>query len=102
VFMYLAITGAVNWLCALIIFMSIYFFSIMVAMVTMCFDYMSGRTFDKCRDYLLVLLASLFEPFLYHPFLVFCSLIGYVKFLFHTRSSWGKMSRKGYNTNKKS
>ena len=102
VFIYLALTGGINWLGALIIFLGIYFFGIMLAMVTMSYDYMSGRTFDKRRDYILVFLASMLEPFIYHPFLVYCSLMGYCKFLFQTRSSWGKMSRKGYNAKKKS
>ncbi len=95
-FIYLAFTGGVNWLGALVIFLGVYFFGIMIALVTMSYDYMSGRTFDKRRDYVLVFLASVFEPFIYHPFLTACSLIGYGKYLFMTRSTWGKMSRKGY------
>lgn len=96
VFIYLAFTGGVNWLAALVIFAALYTFSLTLAHTVMMYDYISGGTFEKRRDYFLVELAAIFEVFMYHPFITLFSLIGYVKYLLNTRSSWGKMTRKGY------
>lgn len=101
-FIYLALTGGVNWLGALIIFIGLYSFSTTLAVVTMMYDYISGSTFDKKRDYIRLFGAALLEPFFYHPFITLFSLIGYGKFILNTRSNWGKMTRRGFGneTNK--
>lgn len=97
-FIYLAVTGGVNWLGALIIFMGLYAFGLTLSMIVMSYDYVSGSTFDKSGNYFRVVLAALCESFLYHPFITFFSLVGYAKYIFNVRSSWGKMTRKGYGS----
>lgn len=97
VFLYLAFTGGVNWVGALIIFLAIYTFSMLVAFCTQAFDFVAGSTFDKKREYFKTSLAAIFEPFLYHPFITAFSLVGYGKYLLRTRSQWGTMTRKGYS-----
>lgn|SRR5574344_90139 len=96
VFVYLSFTGGVNWSAALIIFLGLYIFGLTLSMVVMSFDYVAGSTFDRKSNYLRVFLAAMFEPFFYHPFITLFSLIGYTKYIFNVRSSWGKMTRKGY------
>ena len=94
-FVYLALTGGVNWTGAVVIFLSIYLFGITLAGVVMSYDFSAGSTFDKRTNYFKVFFAAVFEPFLYHPFITVFSLIGYMKYILNTRISWGKMTRKG-------
>lgn len=96
VFVYLAFTGGVNWTTAVIIFMGLYIFGLTLSMSVISYDYVSGSTFDRKNNYFRVFLAAMLEPLFYHPFITLFSLIGYMKYMFNVRSSWGKMTRKGF------
>lgn len=97
--LYLLFTGGVNYTAAILLFIALYSFNLMLASSVITFDYVSGGTFDKPKEYFKLMLASLLEPILYHPFISVFSLIGYFKHIFNTRSNWGAMTRKGYASN---
>lgn len=97
VFLYQAFTGAVNWRTALIIFLGLYTFCIILALIVLFYDYTLGSTFRKARSYFLIIGAAFLEPFVYHPFIVFFSLKGYFSYLFKTKAAWGDMTRKGFS-----
>lgn len=101
VFIYQAFTGAVNWQTASIIFLGIYTFCIILALVVLFYDYTIGGTFQKARSYFLIILAALLEPFIYHPFIVFFSIKGYFNYILRKRAAWGEMTRKGFANHKK-
>lgn len=96
VFLYLAFTGGVNWQTAGVIASCVYLFNYLVAVVVFSYDCLQGVTYGKKRSYVWLSLGALFEPFLYHPFIVLFSLKGYFNFLVGLRASWGKMSRQKY------
>lgn len=96
-FIYQAITGAVNWRTALVIFLAIYLFCTMLSLVVLFYDYSTCNTYRKMRSYMWVLLAGIFEPFIYHPFSVFFSLKGYYNYLINKKAVWGDMKRKGFD-----
>ena len=100
VFIYQAFTGAVNWMSALVIFGAIYTFCIVLAMVIILYDYTLGGTFRKARSYIWIILAAFFEPFIYHPFIVFFSVRGYFNYIINKRAVWGEMTRKGFSGKK--
>ncbi len=97
VFIYQALTGAVNWMSALVIFLGLYTFCFVLSLVVMFNDYTLGGSFRKLRSYLWIMGAALLEPFLYHPFTVIFSLKGYWNYLLGKRAVWGTMSRKGFS-----
>ncbi len=99
VFIYQALTGVVNWTSALVIFLGLYTFCIILSLVVMFNDYVLGGSFRKARSYIWVMGAAILEPFLYHPFTVIFSLKGYFNFIFNRKASWGTMSRKGFANN---
>ena len=68
----------------------------MLTMTIISFDIYTGNGFKKRSKYLWFMLASLLEPFLYHPLNVFYSLRGYVKHLLGAQMVWGNMTRKGF------
>ncbi len=96
VFVYQALTGVVNWTSALVIFLGLYTFCIILSLVVMFNDYTLGGSFRRPRSYLWVICAALLEPFLYHPLTVIFSLKGYFNYVFNRRAEWGDMSRKGF------
>lgn len=98
VFVYQALTGVVNWTSALVIFLGIYTFCLILSLVVMFNDYTLGGSFRRPRSYLWIIGAAIFEPFLYHPFTVIFSLKGYFNYVFNRRAEWGTMSRKGFNS----
>lgn len=99
-FIYLALTGGVNWNTALIIFLVMYVFCVQLSFVVIYYDY--TQTKMKGFSYIRLIIAALLEPFIYHPLIVYFSLRGYLRFITKQRVAWGEMTRKGFaNANKK-
>lgn len=97
-FIYLIIVGGVNWTSFLIVFTTVYIFAIMLSQFVVFYDYILGSSYTRTRSYFKLFLAALFEPFIYHPIITFCSIRGYLNYIFKVKASWGVMVRKRYNT----
>ena len=94
--LYLIITGAVNMKTVWLTFFALYCFAQALTMTIISFDIYTGNAFRKRRNYVWFLVASLLEPFLYHPLNVFFSLRGYLKHIMGAKMVWGNMTRKGF------
>ena len=75
--------------------MGLYIFAQLLTVLIISYDVWVGTSFKQRKDYLWFILASLLEPFFYHPINVFFSLRGYVKQILGTQMVWGNMTRKG-------
>ncbi|MBR2134897.1 MAG: glycosyltransferase family 2 protein, partial [Bacteroidales bacterium] len=64
---YLAITSSINFKTIWITFFALYCFAQVLTMSVISFDIYMGNAFKKKRNYLWFILASLLEPFMYHP-----------------------------------
>lgn len=93
---YFIISGRLNIKTAIITFFAIMSFGLLVNTVVMLHDYLCGSSFEKRRDYILLLIAAVLEPIIYHPIVVVSSLSGYFKYIMNTKSVWGTMIRKKY------
>ena len=93
---YFIISGRLNIKTAIITFFAIMSFGLLVNTVVMLHDYLCGSSFEKRRDYILLLIAVVLEPIIYHPIVVVSSLSGYFKYIMNTKSVWGTMIRKKY------
>lgn len=100
-FIFLAIIGAINWGYALIIFLAIYTFCILLSIVVISFDYTIGGSYKTVKSYIWILLAAIAEPFIYHPMVVFFSIRGYWNYIIGKKAVWGEMTRKGFSSKKK-
>ena len=94
--LYLIITSGVNYKTVWITFFALYCFAQMLTMTIISYDIYTGNGFKKRSKYLWFMLASLLEPFLYHPLNVFYALRGYIKHLLGAQMVWGNMTRKGF------
>lgn len=97
-FIYLALTGGVNWGTALVIFLIIYVFCLVLSLVVVFYDYLHNRSYQGLFSYIRLIGVAMLEPFLYHPFIVLFSIRGYLRYLMSGRIEWGEMKRKGYDT----
>lgn len=95
---YLILTGGVNWDTFWIVFATVYVFSVMLSQFVVFYDYILGSSYTKSRSYWRLFLAAIVEPFIYHPIITFCSIRGYLNYLFKTSAKWGTMTRTKYKT----
>lgn len=96
VLIWLFLHGAVNYNTIWIVFLALFSFTQLLTMCLISFDIYIGSSFKKKSSFFWFFLASILEPFLYHPFNVFFSLQGYVRQIFGTQMVWGTMTRKGF------
>lgn len=94
---WLVFIGAVNWSSAILIFAMIYFFSLSLTFLVLIFDYRTKavRWKNFWADYTKLILAGILEPFIFHPMITVCSLIGYFNFLRNKGTAWKPIKRKG-------
>ena len=92
----LFVSGAINYHTIWIVFLALFSFAQMLTMSIISFDIYVGNAFKKKSEYFRFFLASVLEPFLYHPLNVYFSLRGYLKQILGLRMVWGNMTRKGF------
>lgn len=85
---YLFLRHAINADTFWLVFFTIYFFSQMLNMFVITFTYAQGDAYDSKWNYLKLIVASLLEPIIYHPFVTFFSLKGYWVYLIGKKGQW--------------
>ena len=97
VFIILTIFGLINWdmFFALLIFIISfgYLYSAFAA-------YMEVTTYNMYRrrtDMMRLLFTALTEPFIFHPFVVWSAIKGYIDII-RKKKSWGEMTRQGFGS----
>jgi cellulose synthase/poly-beta-1,6-N-acetylglucosamine synthase-like glycosyltransferase len=92
---YLAFTGGINWHTFFVTFFAIYTFSFMLSTFVVFYDFILGSSYTRIKSYLKLLMAAIFEPFIYHPIIVISSIIGYYNFITGRKAVWKSMERTG-------
>ena len=100
---WLVLIGAVNWNTAFVIFGMIYFFSVSLTFLVLIYDYMIRAVKWKStwKSYLKLIIAGITEPFIFHPFITFCSMVGYFNFLRNRGKVWKPIKRQGVRKREK-
>lgn len=100
---WLVLIGRVNWNTAFAIFGMIYLFSVSMTFLVLVYDYSTRAVKWKSTfwSYAKLILAALTEPFLYHPYILFCSLAGYWNFLSRKTAVWTSIQRQGFRNRAK-
>ena len=93
--------GTPNWPIFIILMGFTYFFAIVFSAWSILFDEFSFPRYRRNRDIVKLILISLIEPIVYHPFNVWFALKGNYHYFTGVRS-WGKMERKGFANKLKS
>jgi cellulose synthase/poly-beta-1,6-N-acetylglucosamine synthase-like glycosyltransferase len=100
-YLYLIITGGVNYHYALLLLLFVYSYSIMITTIAILWDQIAFRHYKSWKEVLLLCSTAFFEFLLYHPLITIFSLRGYYYFLTGKKHSWGNMQRQGLGQQKK-
>ncbi|MFO7671498.1 MAG: glycosyltransferase [Bacteroidales bacterium] len=95
-FIFLAITGKLNWPFFLLLTGFVYFFAVSLSIWAVLFEEITFHKYEKRRDVLRLIGTAFLEPIFYHPLVMLMSIKGNIDKLLN-RNSWGKMDRKGFN-----
>lgn len=94
-FIFLAITGKLNWPFFLLLTGFVYFFAISLSIWAVLFEEMTFHKYEKRRDVLKLIGTAFLEPIFYHPMVMLMSIKGNIDKIFN-KNTWGKMERKGF------
>jgi cellulose synthase/poly-beta-1,6-N-acetylglucosamine synthase-like glycosyltransferase len=99
-YIYLIITGNINWHYALILLLFVYLYSVMITTLAVLWDQKTYQYYKTWREVIGLALMAFIEPFVYHPLIVFFALRGYYFFMIGKKHSWGNMQRQGFGKKK--
>lgn len=99
--LFLLFTQQINFATFWFMLLFVYLVSVTVSMITISYDLTVRKQYKTIGEYMWLVLFSSFEAFLYHPFIVFFSLKGYLQFFTHKDFKWGNMTRQGFTSTKR-
>ena len=94
-FIFLAITGNLNWPFFLLLFGFVYFFAVSLSVWSVLFEEMTYHKYERKRDVFRLIGTAFLEPIFYHPLVMLMSIKGNLDKIFN-RNNWGQMERKGF------
>jgi cellulose synthase/poly-beta-1,6-N-acetylglucosamine synthase-like glycosyltransferase len=94
-FIFLAISGKLNWPFFLLLTGFVYFFAVSLSIWSVLFEEITFHKYEKRRDVLKLIGTAFLEPLFFHPLVMLMSIKGNLDKLFK-RNTWGKMERKGF------
>jgi cellulose synthase/poly-beta-1,6-N-acetylglucosamine synthase-like glycosyltransferase len=94
-FIFLAVTGNLNWPFFLLLFGFVYFFAVSLSVWSVLFEEMTYHKYERRRDVIRLIGTAFLEPIFYHPLVMLMSIKGNLDKIFN-RNNWGKMERKGF------
>jgi cellulose synthase/poly-beta-1,6-N-acetylglucosamine synthase-like glycosyltransferase len=94
-FLFLVITGRLNWPFFLLLLGFVYFFAVSLSIWSVLFEEITFHKYERRRDVLYLVFTAFLEPLFYHPLVMLMSIKGNIDKLLN-RNKWGKMDRKGF------
>ena len=94
---FLLLTNQVNFETAYVLLGYIYLIGVTISTCAVLFDLSVAKLYKRFSEYFRLVFMSFFEIILYHPFIVFFSLKGYVDYLSKQKLEWGVMKRQGFD-----
>ena len=94
-FIFLMITGRLNWPFFLLLTGFVYFFAVSLSIWSVLFEEITFHKYERRRDVLRLIGTAFLEPIFYHPMVMLMSIKGNIDKLLK-RNSWGKMDRKAF------
>lgn len=94
-FIFLVVTGRLNWPFFLLLFGFVYFFAVSLSIWAVLFEEITFHKYERRRDVLRLVGTAFLEPLLYHPLVMLMSIKGNIDKLLN-RNIWGRMERKAF------
>ena len=77
-YIYLILTGQINWPYAIILIIFVYTYSVMITTLALLWDQVTFRYYKTWGEVMGLCLMAFLEPFVYHPLILFFSIKGYL------------------------
>jgi len=98
-FLILSSLGLIDWPFFLLLLSFILTFGFLYSVFAILIEVTTFNQYKKRADIFKLILTAFIEPVLFHPFVVWSSVMGYIGFL-RKKKSWGEMTRQGFNPQK--
>ncbi|MDO9136179.1 MAG: glycosyltransferase [Lutibacter sp.] len=95
---YFAILMALNevrWDYAIAFIILAYLFTVLFSIVAIYSEELTYHQYKKKGTGFKLLMISLLEPFVLHPFILYAAIRGNMDYYFNKKKKWGEMTRKG-------
>ncbi len=96
-FVILAFLGLINWQMFIAFLLFIIFFGYLNSIFAIYIEVATYNQYRRRKEIWKLVLAALSEPFIFHPFVIWSAIRGYIDY-FRKSHSWGEMTRKGFQT----
>ena len=100
-FVFLIITERIKWEFAIAIFLAAYLFTVLYSLVAIFYEEFTFHQYKKKGTGIKLILIAVFEPLIFHPFILYAAAKGNFDYYFNKKKKWGKMTRKGLSKAKK-
>jgi len=97
-FIFLAVTGRLNWPFFLLLLGFVYFFAVSLSIWSVLFEEITFHKYEKRRDVLKLIGVAFAEPLFYHPLVMLMNVKGNFDKIIG-KNTWGKAKRKGFENN---
>lgn len=94
-FVLLMVLEQVKWDYSIAFFMLAYIFTIVFSTVAIASEELTYHQYKKKGTGFRLLVISLLEPFVLHPFILYAAIRGNFDYFFNKKKKWGEMTRKG-------
>jgi len=97
-FIILAALNEVRWDYALAFIILAYLFAVLFSIVAIFSEELTYHQYKKKGTGFKLIMISLLEPFVLHPFILYAAIRGNIDYYFNKKKKWGEMTRKGMAT----
>lgn len=94
-FILLAIFKEVRWDYAFAFLIAAYLFSVLFSIIAIISEELTYHQYKKKGIGFKLILITLLEPFVVHPFILYSAIRGNFDYYFNKKKKWGEMVRKG-------
>ncbi len=92
-----AFCGLIDWRTFFTLLACILSFGFLYSVFAILMEVLTYNQYKNKKDILKLVTAAFFEPFVFHPFVVWSAIKGNIDYL-RKRNSWGEMTRQGLNS----
>ncbi|PHS54312.1 MAG: glycosyl transferase family 2 [Lutibacter sp.] len=94
-FCILIVLSALRWDYALAFFLLAYLFTVVFSLVAIISEENTYHQYKKKGTGFKLIITSFFEPFIFHPLVLYAAIRGNLDYYFNKNKKWGEMKRKG-------
>lgn len=93
-FLILSILGMIHWSSFLILLGCLLSFGFLYSVFAILMEVLTYNQYKNKGDFIKLVTAAFFEPFIFHPFVVWSAVKGNINYL-QKKHTWGEMTRQG-------